>query len=425
MLKTIFYLCLTAVGVGATLITPLAGAISCLEAYLLNPIVLTESDLRFQLITTVAFLVSIWLYKPQGAQPVGRENSVLKALWVFVAIGALSSLWAQVSAHNAIDEIIEVAKTVLLASLLVRVICTERHLSYIMFACLVGVFHAALLHTVGIRLGYVPQCFGRESGVLPESHAVVLVLFVPTMILLAMRGRLHERLLCWCALPIVLNSIVSTYMRTYFLALVVQLVLLLMVLPRRITLRLLPVLIFGVGLFVFRLTPENYWEWISTINKPTEDASANSRFVINEASWRMLMDYPMGVGYRNYPRVSPKYLPRQFLTYSGSPDEGQRSAHNSYFTVACETGILGFAVWAYAFGGSLWQLRRIRKTSDPKNPSRVGLFAMGMEIGFCGWLMGGMTMAEHEVDPAYWFVAFTVVLTRLHHHERRKKLANT
>lgn len=48
---------------------------------------------------------------------------------------------------------------------------------------------------------------------------------------------------------------------------------------------------------------------------------------------------------------------------------------------------------------------------------------MGIELGYYGWLMGGITMAEHEVDPAYWFVAFAVVLTRLHHQERLGQVA--
>jgi len=418
MMKTTLYLLLLVLGVGATLVSPLIGAISCLLAYLLNPVVVTDSDFRFQLVATLALLVSIVLNRPRGPQPVGNEGRVLVALWVYIAIGALSALWAQVSAQAAIDNIFEVAKTVLLCSLLVVVIHDVRGLSYVMFACLVGVFHAALLHTIGVRLGYVPEQFGRETGVLPESHAAVLVLFIPTMFLLAMRGRRYERILCWCALSIVLNSVVVTYMRTYFLAMCIQLVLLLFVLPRRLTFKLAPILIFGVGLFVFRLTPENYWDWIATIQRPTEEGSANSRFLINEASRKMLMDHPMGVGYRNYPKVSPRYLARELLTVDAS-NESQRSAHNSYYSVACETGVPGFAVWCFAFGGTLWQLRRIRKTSDPEHPGSVAIYAMGMELGLYGWLAGGMTMSEHEVDPAYWFVAFTVVATRLHHQERR------
>lgn len=422
MIKTILYLILLLLGVGATMTSPVAGAISCLLAYLLNPIVVTETDLRFQFITTLAFLFSIVLHGPRSLRPVGTEGSLLGALWAFVAIGALSALWAQNSGLTSIENIFEVAKTVLLASLLVKVIHTELQFSYVMIACIVGVFHAAFLHTFGIRLDYVAPSFGRENGVLPESHSAVLVLFLPTMVLLAMRGKLHERVLCWAALPVVLNSIVATYMRTYFLAMCVQLALLPFLLPRRLTLRLLPVLVCGAALFVFRLTPEDYWTWVGTITSPTGEASANSRFVINNASWNMLLDHPMGVGYRNYPKVSPQYLSRDFLTSLDDPGGGQRSAHNTYFSVACETGILGFAAWAYAFGGAIWRLRRIRKTSQPENPSRVAMFAMGLELGFFGWLVGGWTMSEHEVDPAFWFVAFTIVLTRLHYQERRASI---
>jgi hypothetical protein len=50
---------------------------------------------------------------------------------------------------------------------------------------------------------------------------------------------------------------------------------------------------------------------------------------------------------------------------------------------------------------------------------------MGIELGYYGWLTGGMSMSEHEVDPAFWFVAFTVVLTRLHHQGGLSKLSLT
>ncbi len=120
---------------------------------------------------------------------------------------------------------------------------------------------------------------------------------------------------------------------------------------------------------------------MSTIEAPTEEASANSRFVIASASLRMLADYPMGVGYRNYPDVSPRYLDTTFLTH------GRRSAHNSFFSVACETGYLGFAVWISAFAGAIWLCRRIRKAANFSRLTQVDIYAMGIEIGLYGWLV--------------------------------------
>jgi len=412
VLKAIVYLGLTAVGVVGTLFNPFIGVVACLEAYLMNPttIPMPDGGLRYQFWTTVAFLASCLLHRAKGVDRVGREGFVLKALWLFVAIGALSSLWAVVNPQLALDTIYEVFKTVLLTSLLVRAIQSEKHMRIALIACLVGVAHASILHTFGVRYGYIPASFGRELGLLPDNQTTVEVFFVPLMLMIAVTGSKIERLFCWCILPFVLNSIVTSYMRAGLVSLAVELALIVVLLKPRLTRRLVPVLAAGLILFVFRLTPENYWQWMSTIKTPTEEASANLRFYINQASWRMFSDHPMGVGYRNYIEISPKYFPREYL----DPANGKRAAHNSFLTVLCETGIFGFAAFMSAFGGTVWLLRRIRKTIDPSSPSRVAVYAIGLEIGLYGWAVAGLFHSEHEVDPAYWAIAFAVILTRLH-----------
>ena len=409
MLKLIFYLTLTAVGVAGSLMSPAVGIIACIEAYLLNPtaIWMENYGIRFQLIVTVAFLVGFLIHRPRGIQKVGREGGLAVALWVFVAIGALSSLWAVVSSANALHDIYEMFKTVLLATMLIRAITNERQMRWVIIACIFGVWHAAALHVFGVRLGLISSFLGREEGVLPDYQTGVMVLFVPLLVLLAMLGSKTERILSWIALPFVLDSIVGTYQRTGFVCLAVEGVLFAILVPRRITFRLLPVLAISAALFAFRFTPENYWKWISTISQPTKEGSANSRFTIDHASIRMFLDYPMGVGYRNYPDVSPRYLPKDLLT------AGRRSAHNSFFAILCETGVFGFAPWICAFVGAIWLMRRLRRSRDGGNLDNLAVYALGIELGLYGWMVGGLFHAMHEVDPAYWFVGFAVVLTRL------------
>ena len=411
MLKAILYLGLTAVGLVGTLVNPFIGAVTCLEAYMMNPTAIPMPDgrFRYQFWTTIALLVSCLLHRAKGVERVNREGFPLKALWVFVGIGALSSFWA-VNPQLAWDSIYEVLKTVVLTSLLVRAIQNERQMRIVMLACIAGATHASILHTFGVRFGYIPASLGREAGLLPDSQTVVLVFFVPVILLIAMTGGKFERIFCWCALPFVLNSIVTSYMRTGLVCLAVELALMLILLKPGLTLRLVPVLAGGLILFIVRLTPENYWQWMSTIETPTQESSANSRFFIDRTSWRMFTDHPMGVGYRNYIELSPKYFPREYL----DPANGKRSAHNSFFTILCETGIFGFAAFMSAFGGAAWLLRRIRKAADPTSPSRVAVYAIALEIGLYGWAVAGLFHSEHEVDPAYWAIAFAVILTRLH-----------
>ena len=411
MFKLIFYLGLTAVGIVAALLSPLAGVIGCISSYMVNPpaMELDDGGFRYQLSITLAFLIGFLLRRPSGAPRVGKEGRTLWALWAFLAIATLTAAWAVYSSQEALDAAYETLKTVLIATLMVRAVRDEKDMSKVMLTCIICAWHAAFMHTFGIKWGYVPAAYAREIGVLPDGQTAVMVLFFPSLVVIAMLGATRiERFAAWFALPFVLNSIVSSYMRTGFVSLIVQAALLVLFLPRRVTLRMAPAFAAAVLLFFFRLTPDDYWERVDTLRAPTEEASANSRLVVNGASIRMLADYPMGVGYHNYSYVSPQYLPPEFLT------QGRRSAHNSYFATICDTGVLGFALWISAFLGALFQLRRIRKTADPRQPGRTAVYAMGLEIGIYGWLAGGMFQADHEVDVAYWFVAFAIILTRLH-----------
>ena len=406
MIKLIFYTGLAVIGIVASLFSPIAGAITAVSAYLLNPSIFADdpSTFRLQLWCTLAFLAGCLLRRRRGARRVGNEAFVLWAMWAFVGIGALSAAWAVVSSQIALESIYEVFKTVLVSVFLVRAIRDEKDFRYLILACIVGVWHASALFTFGVHWGYVPSEYGRGSGsAVPDPQTAVLLLFAPMLVLLAIKGSKLERIASWVALPFVLDALVETYERTALVGLAVEGVLLLLLLPKRLSFRLLPGIAVALALFVFRLTPEDYWARMNTILAPTEEASANSRFIINDASWAMLRDYPMGVGYRNYPYVSPRYLDAGLLT------NGLRSAHNSFFTVACETGYFGLAIWLSAFVGALWLLRRIRKAADSKNLTPVDLYAMGLEIGLYGWLVGGLTQSYHEVDPAYWFVALSVV----------------
>ena len=201
--------------------------------------------------------------------------------------------------------------------------------------------------------------------------------------------------------------------RAYFVGLVAQLALLIVFLPKRIVVRLLPIIAVGAFLFLYVLTPDKYWTWMDTILEPEQEASAASRYDINAASLAMLKDYPLGVGYHNYDLISGRYLPAGL-----SRGEGGKNTHNTFFSVACETGLPGFAVWLFAVGGAVLLFRRIRKQANYANPSRIELYAMGMEFGIYGALIGDCFHTGYETDPLYWYVAFAVILTRLHYqHE--------
>lgn len=412
MLKAILYISLTLLASIFTFVNPLIGAIGCIEAYLFNPsaIAMNDGGFRYQLCINIAFLLSLIARRPRAVERVGREGLVLKALWVFLAVGAVGAVFASVDSTMAFENLYEVFKTVVFSTALLWVVRSERDLSWLIAAFMIGSLHASVLHVFGTKYGYAPASLGREIGVLSDPQNGVLLAFVPMLILLAMYGTWKERLLSWFTIPFVLDSIVVTYQRAAFVGLIIQMGLLVVLLPRKIILRLLPFGAAALCLFVFRLTPENYWEWVGTLKSPEQDPSAVSRPIIYAAALHMFIDHPLGVGYRNFPGMSPLYLAPQYLERTTHT----RGAHDSYLTILCETGIFGFAAWIFAFAGAAWLLRRIRKRADPRNLTRVEVYAMALELGLYGWMAAGTFHSMQEVDPVYWFVALAVIMTRLH-----------
>jgi hypothetical protein len=409
MLKLAFYLGLTILGISATLWNPLYGAVACILSYLFNPVAIAmdTGGFRFQLWVTIAFLISIVLHRPKPAGADAPTGHVLVGMWLFVALCAASAAWAVASSQSAMDQSYEMFKRALATALMCRLVRSERDMVWLIWACLIGVCHASVLHVFGGRLGWIPLSESREYGVLPIGQTAVLILFVPMLAVLGAMGRGVERIASWCILPFVLDSIVNTYQRMGIVVLVVEVVLLAIYLPRRIVIRFAPIAAVVGCLFVIRFMPPQYLNWVATIQKPHEEASANSRLVINRASLQMFLDYPLGVGYRNYLLVSPRYLPAELL------DHGLRSAHDSFFAVLCELGVQGLLAFLWTFGGGIVLMRRVRKRSDKADPGRLELYALGIELGLYGWLVGGIFHDLHNVDPAYWFVGFAVAITRL------------
>jgi hypothetical protein len=410
VLKLILYMGLTSVGLIGALFSPLIGAVACLSAYFLYPsaISMDTGDFRFQLWTTLAFVVGLLLHRPERVSPVGHEGILLKLLWGVLAVFALSAGWAVVDSQIALDTSWDLCKTIILASALVLAVRSENDMSVLITTCLVGVLHAGFLHTFGARLGYIQEWRDREYGVMVESQSAVMVLFIPLLVLVGMSGSRTQRWLAWCALPFALNSVIKSYQRAAFVGLLVDAAALLFFLPWRVTRRILPAALILTGLFAIRLAPQDYWWKMNTIEVSPKDGSAQSRYVLAQASLEMFRDFPFGVGYKNYQFVSPRYLDASYLT------DGKRSSHNSFFTVLCEGGPIAFILWGSAFCYAVLLLRRIRRKASPAaSLSQVAIYAMGIEVGLYGWLAMGLFHDVHDLDPAYWYLAFVIILVRL------------
>lgn len=422
MFKTLLYGSLAIFGVLAALISPFYGAIAVLEAYLLHPVLYSPelASVRIQLVVALAFIAGLVLHGSRGLPRVGGEGRLLWTLCLYAGLVVASCLWAERRPEATWPVAIDTCKTVLVTVLLVRVAGNQQAVSALFWAMLIGGSHAAFMHTVGMNLGYLPQSVNLDGhGALPDFQGSVMVLLLPSFLLLALFGKdWKRRAFCFLTLPLVADSIVNTYQRAFFVAAAAQLLYLLAVAPWRAKLKLAACIVVGAATASALFMPDDYWGWIGTIRNYQQEGSAASRFRLGEASLRMLADHPLGVGARNYQYVSPDYLTANWLTVDES-GELVRSAHSTYFTVACEFGVLGILLFAWTFAGGWWLLRKTRKIGRGGETDELAWIALGLEAGMVGWAVAGLFHSLNDVDPVFWTVALSIMLYRA----RRASLA--
>jgi hypothetical protein len=307
-------------------------------------------------------------------------------------------------------------KTLLFVALLTS--CLRKESDFIVFgwACIGGVFHGAFMHVVGTKFGYVPGRFSEEYGVFPDDHNGVLVAMFPLLCMYSLYARTTmQRCLSCLVLALVVVSIVNTYRRTPLMGVVCQAFSLALLIPRQRLLKVLPYVLVASLVIGIRSMPSDWWERMATIMTPTQESSANSRFIIHKAFWHMAIDHPLGVGYRNSLFESPAYLDTNMLTNS------TRSAHNTYLTILTETGFLGFSLWAIAVTSAFVRLNSLRKWFFKTGQSGYWVSCVSAMTGLLGWCAIGWTASHNELDPAYWFMGMAVALGRI----REQQLASS
>src|SRR5262245_57857788 len=140
MLRMILYFSLTGVGILYTLASPFAGILFNIATYLLNPQIITQEApaLRYQFLAALSLFVSYIIHQPRGLPRVGNEGAALRFLWLFLVIAALGCPFAQMNPDVAWEWVYDFSKTVLISSMFVLIIRTEKQVVTVLLACLVG-----------------------------------------------------------------------------------------------------------------------------------------------------------------------------------------------------------------------------------------------------------------------------------------------
>lgn len=333
----------------------------------------------------------------------------MRWLIAFTTMTFVTSAWAVGDSQHAFDSAFEFSKIIVFSWFITKIVKTEMELRMLIYVILAGCWYTSFMAQWGVEWNIIDEL---EIGVATGGTGTHLMMFLPIMILLVIYGNWKEKLYAGGIIPFVLNFLPNTESgsRAAFLTLITVSVMLLVFLPGRMRLKALPPMIIGGLLFIFVLTPPGYFEYMATILNPSAESSAASRELINQASFNIIRDYPLGIGYDNYPIVSMKYLPEEALT-----DLGTRDAHNSFLKVMSEFGIIGFIFWIMTAILTWRYFRKVRKTlSGGERPTNLQLIAMSFEIGLISIMPGLWTHNYNQLDSLYWLVALSGVIYSLH-----------
>jgi putative inorganic carbon (HCO3(-)) transporter len=127
----------------------------------------------------------------------------------------------------------------------------------------------------------------------------------------------------------------------------------------------------------------------------TKQGEALKRLDFWKASVLIFMDYPLGVGVKNFEKIVSFY----------DPNIKDRDAHNTYVLCYSEIGILGIFLFLIILGEAWLQLRRVDKIRMDKGQGRKkSLDVFALRIVYLIYLLGYMMTHSILYTEILWIL---------------------
>jgi O-antigen ligase len=288
----------------------------------------------------------------------------------------------------------------LLAGIFMGSISTYQYLTGAYTNDFFGFGQAQIQNIVGQTSDY------RVSGPVGDAnfYAQIMVTLVPLALERLWNERnLLLRLVAGYALAVCLVTIIATFSRGGFLALIVMLVALLVVRRPRFSHLLVAA---GVVVLFIEFAPTQYLERLGTLmdflpgsDTTLSEVSLRGRTSENTVGWLILGDHPiLGVGLNNYPYY--------YLSYAR--DLGlesrleARAAHSLYLQIAAEQGIVGLAAFGLLMFGVFHSLQFAYRRLLNVGKLELSDMTMAYGIGLMGYLTAAIFL--HNAYPRFFWL---------------------
>ena len=239
----------------------------------------------------------------------------------------------------------------------------------------------------------------------PNTYAQIMAVLIP----LALERIWNEKktLLRFLALLIVFLcgfTVIFTYSRGGFLAVIFSLLFIAIRRPPRPTLALAMA---GILIIIFQTLPQSYLARIATLfdflpnsqQSALQDRSFRGRSSENLVAVMMFLDHPLiGVGAGNFNVHYQDYSRRLGI----DPRRDPRSAHSLYLEVASERGVIGLIVFAVIVGSAYWGLWRAEKRYLSVGMKDFADLTVALSSGLTAYLAASLFL--HDSFIRYFWV---------------------
>jgi len=281
-------------------------------------------------------------------------------------------------------------------------------------------FHAAKAGFASMLGGGV-RFYDGLAGAFPDNNGYALVTVMVMPLLLATAQNLTEARWKWvrrgfyAAVGLCGITVVSTFSRGGFLALVVAMLAYIMLERRRVG-ALLGLAVFAGVAYLVVPVPQGYLDRLQTIQtyEEVDDESALSRLHFWRVATVMASNRAFGVGMRNFEAAYNQY------DFSYGQFGVRRSVHSSHFQVLAELGFPGAFIWIVMFALAFALGLRVRRRSrhpdlTPEERRFYFTMANGLMVSMVGFIVGGAFVASALNDVTWLTFAMMASLDRLAH----------
>jgi probable O-glycosylation ligase (exosortase A-associated) len=357
--------------------------------------------LPFAWVVGAATLLGLIFNREPKRVPWTRETVVLGAFTVWMTVTSFFAL----NATEAWPYWSQVVKIQLMTWVTMVLINSPQRLRALVWTIVVSLgFYGVKGGVFSYLTGGAFRVDGPANSFIGDNNdlAVALVMTLPLMRYLKVTSQ--RRLVRYglaIAMLLTVLSVMGTYSRGGFLALIVMGAGLWLKSRRKVMTGAVVLAAFGV-LIVFM--PAQYLGRIATIQEYGQDSSALGRINAWHFALNLAADRPIvGGGFHSF-------VPSLFLKYAPEP-QNYHAAHSIYFLVLGEQGVVGLGLFLL-LGFLAWRAgsRVIQLCRDRHDMQEFGELASAIQVSIAGFAVGGAFAGLAYFDLPYHLVAMLVLL---------------